>query len=138
MLIPAGMEIHLAMEPVSLIKSIDGLCAEVERCFGKDPMNGHVFVFLNRSRTGVKILTWDHGGFVMTYKRLEHGRFQLPPVEGTRVQMTGAQLAALLEGIDRSRARRVPLWNLPWSAFFTIRGGVGGRRGHRRREPPPA
>jgi hypothetical protein len=33
-LIPAGMEIHLAMNTVSLIKSIDGLCAEVERCFG--------------------------------------------------------------------------------------------------------
>lgn len=111
MRIPAGMEIHLAMEPVSLIKSIDGLCAEVERCFGKDPINGHVFVFLNRSRTGVKLLTWDHGGFVLTYKRLERGRFQLPPVKGTRVQMTGAQLAALLEGIDLSRARRVPLWN---------------------------
>jgi transposase len=74
-------------------------------------MNGHVFVFLNRSWTGVKLLTWDHGGFVLTYKRLEHGRFQLPPVKGSRVQMTGAQLAALLEGIDLSRARRVPLWN---------------------------
>ena len=35
MLIPAGMEIHLAMEPVSLIKSIDGLCAEVERWVGE-------------------------------------------------------------------------------------------------------
>ena len=55
MLILAGMEIHLAMEPVSLIKSIDGLCGEVERCFGSDPMNGHVFVFLNRLRTGVQI-----------------------------------------------------------------------------------
>ena len=82
MLIPAGMEIHLAPEPVSLIKSIDGLCGEVERCFGKDPMNGHVFVFLNRSRTGVKLLTWDHGGFVMTYmtyKRMARGRFTASP-----------------------------------------------------------
>jgi transposase len=107
---PGHVQVHLALEPVSLLKSIDGLCAEVERRFGDDPMHGHVFVFLNRARTGAKLLYWDHGGFVVVYKRLERGRFQLPPVHGTRVRMTAAQLGALLDGIDLSRARRVPLW----------------------------
>ena len=111
MLIPGNVEVWLAVEPVSLLKSIDGLCAEVERGFAVDPMKGHVFLFLNRTRTGVKLLYWDTGGFVLTYKRLERGRFQVPVVRGDRAQLTGAQLAALLEGIDLSRARRVPLWN---------------------------
>ncbi len=111
MLIPGNLEVWLAVEPVSLLKSIDGLCAEVERRFELDPMKGHVFVFVNKSHTGVKLLYWDRGGFVLTYKRLERGRFQVPVVRGDRAQMTFAQLTALLEGIDLSRARRVPLWN---------------------------
>jgi hypothetical protein len=44
--------------PVSLIESIDGRCAEVERCFGKAPMNGHVFVFLNRWAAAVSTAPW--------------------------------------------------------------------------------
>ena len=47
MLIPHGLQIHIALEPVSLLKSIDGLCAEVQRRFGDDPMGGHLFVFLS-------------------------------------------------------------------------------------------
>lgn len=111
MLTPGNVQIHLAVQPVSLLKSIDGLCAEVQARFGDDPMSGHLFVFLNRTATGVKLLYWDHGGFVLTYKRLERGRFVVPVVRDDRVQLTGAQLAALLEGIDLSRARRVPVWN---------------------------
>ncbi len=111
MLIAGNVEVWLAAEPVSLLKSIDGLCAEVELRFAEDPMRGHLFVFLNRSRTGVKLLYWDHGGFVVTYKRLERGRFAMPVIHGARARMTAAQLAALLEGIDLSRARRIPAWN---------------------------
>ena len=111
MLSTGNVEVWLAVEPVSLLKSIDGLCAEVEQRFREDPMRGHVFVFLNRTRTGVKLLYFEHGGFVVTYKRLERGRFQVPVVQGDRARMTSAQLAALLEGIDLSRARRIPLWN---------------------------
>ena len=74
-------------------------------------MGGHLFVFFNRDRTGMKALLWDNGGFIVVYKRLERGRFVLPPVRGDRVTMTHAELAALLDGIDLTRARRVPLWN---------------------------
>ena len=111
MLISGNVQVHLATEPTSLLKSIDGLCAEVERRFGDDPMTGHVFVFMNRTQTGLKLLYWSHGGFVLTYKRLEKGRFSVPVARGTRVQLTAAQLAALLEGIDLSRARKIPAWN---------------------------
>ena len=111
MLIPHGLQIHIALEPVSLLKSIDGLCAEVQRRFGDDPMGGHLFVFFNRDRTGMKALLWDNGGFIVVYKRLERGRFVVPPVRGDRMTMTHAELAALLDGIDLTRARRIPLWN---------------------------
>ena len=110
-LIPHGLQIHIALEPVSLLKSIDGLCAEVQRRFGDDPMGGHLFVFFNRDRTGMKALIWDNGGFIVVYKRLERGRFVVPPVRGDRMTMTHAELGALLDGIDLTRARRIPLWN---------------------------
>lgn len=116
MLIPGNVQVYLAVEPVSLLKSIDGLCAEVQKRFGDDPMTGHILVFLNRTHTGVKLIYWDHGGFVLVYKRLERGRFVVPVVQGQRAKMSGAQLAALLEGIDLSGARRIPLWNPTHSA----------------------
>ncbi len=111
MLTPPGVKVYLAVEPASLAKSIDGLAAEVERRFGEDAMGGHVYAFINRGGTGAKLIYWSNGGFVLVYKRLERGRFRWPATGASRVTMTHAELAALLDGIDLSRARRVPLWN---------------------------
>ncbi len=49
---------------------------------------------------------------MVSYKRLERGRFQVPAVnERTRhVDMEAAQLAMLLDGIDLN-ARRLARWN---------------------------
>jgi len=41
----------------------------------RQPTSGEVFVFLNRSRTHIKLLHWESGGFVLYYKRLEQGTF---------------------------------------------------------------
>lgn len=111
MLTPPGVKVYLAVEPASLAKSIDGLAAEVERRFGEDAMGGHVYAFVNRAGNGAKLLFWSNGGFVCVYKRLERGRYRLPATGAARVAMTPAELAALLDGIDLSRARRLPLWN---------------------------
>ena len=85
---------HARLRPGDVLKSIDGLCAEVQRRFGEDPMGGHLLVFFNRDRTGMKALIWDNGGFIVVYKRLERGRFVVPPVRGDRMTMTHAELAA--------------------------------------------
>jgi hypothetical protein len=72
------VQVDLAFDPVSQLKSIDGPCAEVTQRFGDDPRCGHIFVFLNRARTGAKFLYWDQGGFLVVYKRLErrHSNFR--------------------------------------------------------------
>jgi transposase len=92
---------------------IDGLMALVRRRFDLDPFGGALFVFLGHSRTRVKILVWDHGGFVLYTKRLERGRFRLPeiPHGAARVQLEGTELAILLSGLDLSRVRRPPRWS---------------------------
>jgi transposase len=62
----------------------------------------------------LKILFWDKNGYVVYFKRLERGRFQLPTVDEKRVkvQMDAAQLAMLLDGIDLN-ATRLARWNPP-------------------------
>jgi len=64
--LPSSVRIYLAAEPVDLRKSIDGLSAIVS-ARGHDPFSGHLFVFQSRRANRIKILTWDHGGFVFYY-----------------------------------------------------------------------
>lgn len=114
MLTPSrNVQVHLAVEPVDFRNAIDGLCGIVRNRFDGDPLGGHVWVFHNRARTALKLLFWDQGGYVLVHKRLARGRFRVPAAEGERLRLTNAELAALLEGIDLARARRLPRWNPP-------------------------
>ena len=109
--LPPSVRIYYALEPVDMRNGIDGLRAKVEQTLRKDPYEGHLFVFVGKSRDKVKILFWDRGGFVLYLKRLERGRFQLPTLDSKRrqVEMEPAQLAMLLDGIDLN-ARRLARW----------------------------
>lgn len=109
--LPPSIRIHLASQPTDMRRGFDGLMAMV-RLWGLDPFSGDLFVFVSRNRTRVKVLHWDHGGFVLTYKRLEAGRFRVPmPKRGaTRLALDATQLAMLLDGIDFSRVRRPRAW----------------------------
>jgi transposase len=110
-LISAPSRILVAREPIDFRKSIDGLAAVCEVQLAEKPLSGTLFVFRNRSGTGLKMLMWTHGGFLMLYKKLERGRFRWPSAEADRCTMTPAELAALMEGIDLSKARRLKRWN---------------------------
>ena len=72
----ATQRIYLAVEPVDMRKSIDGLMALVRSSFGEDVYSGHLFVFVSRRGDRVKVLTFSRGGFILYYKRLEQGRFR--------------------------------------------------------------
>jgi hypothetical protein len=65
-------------EPVDLRRGHDGLVALVRTTWTLNPFNGHLFVFLGRRIDRGKILVWDRNGFVLYYKRLSQGRFQMP------------------------------------------------------------
>ena len=108
---PPSVRIYFATELTDMRKGIDGLRAIVEGALRHDPYEGHLFVFVGRSKDEVKILFWDRSGFVLYMKRLEKGRFQLPAVDARRkhVAMDPAQLAMLLDGIDLN-ARRLGRW----------------------------
>ena len=111
MLIPTPTRILVARDPIDFRKQIDGLAAVCEVHLGEEPLNGTLFVFRNAKRTAAKMLVWTHGGFLLLYKKLEKGRFSWPQLEAEQGTITPAELAALLEGIDLTRSRRLIRWN---------------------------
>jgi transposase len=86
-------------------KSFDGLIAIVRSELADDPLGGHLFVFINRTQTLMKILYWDGDGFAIWFKRLETGTFRLPAHRNDTpaIEITRSGLALILEGIDFSR-----------------------------------
>jgi len=105
------VKIYFATGLVDMRNGIDGLRAVVEQVLMKSPDEGHLFVFVGKQRDKLKILFWDRNGYVVYFKRLERGRFQLPATDETRtrVEMEPAQLAMLLDGIDLN-AKRLARW----------------------------
>jgi transposase len=102
----AAVRVYLATKPADMRKSFDGLSALASGSLALDPLSGHLFVFVNKRRDRVKILYWDRDGLAVWAKRLEHGTFRLPAAGADHVEMTTAELAALLAGIDLNTARR--------------------------------
>lgn len=106
--LPATVRIFVALDPVDLRGSFDALAGHVRRQRG-DPLDGHLYVFLNGRRTLMKILWFDRNGWAVYAKRLEQGTFEVPEVQGDtrRVAVDAAQLAMILEGIPLRAPRRL-------------------------------
>jgi transposase len=113
--LPPSVSILLAAGPTDMRNSIDGLTGIVKSQFHEDVFSGALFAFVSRRGDRVKLLSWDRGGFVLYYKRLEQGRFRMPAVEpdALGVQLDSTQLAMLLDGIDYSHVRRPKKWAPP-------------------------
>ena len=109
----AAVRVYLAKDPADMRKSFDGLFALVAGPLALDPLSGHLFVFVNKRRDRLKILYWDRDGLAVWAKRLERGTYRLPDATATRVEMTTAELAALLAGIDLNTARRRHRYSRP-------------------------
>ena len=90
-------------------KGFDGLCGIVQNELRQNPMNGDVFIFVNRRRTHIKLLTWDRDGFALYYKRLEKGTFELPGSDQDEpVKVSAQQLMLLLQGISLKQVKYRP------------------------------
>jgi transposase len=109
----AAVRVYLATEPADMRKSFDGLAALASNRLDLDPFSGHLFVFVNKRRDRLKVLYWDRDGMAVWAKRLERGTFRVPSGSAGRVEMTTAELAALLAGIDLGSARRLPRYARP-------------------------
>jgi transposase len=89
----------LYKKPTDMRKSFDGLQGLVEGKLKRRATSGEVFVFINKRRDRVKLLHWETGGFVLYYKRLEKGTFELPEMKGQGDQIAWSELMMIIEGI---------------------------------------
>lgn len=87
--------------PTDMRKSFDSLSGLVQNHLDVSPTNGDVFIFVNKHRNKVKLLHWVGSGFVLYYKRLESGTFDVPKYDigHGSYQLSYAQLVMLIDGI---------------------------------------
>lgn len=89
-------------------RSFEGLSFLVREVLKEDPLSGHLFLFLNRNRTKVKLLWWERSGYAIWYKELQEGTFTVPE----KGELTGAELLCVLEGIEIEGIRRKKRFSL--------------------------
>lgn len=70
-MIPQGVEIFVATEPVDMRFGFERLGGIVRERMQREPRSRALFVFFGRRRQTVKILSWDGTGTVLWYKRLD-------------------------------------------------------------------
>ena len=102
----AQVRVWLYTQPTDMRKSYDGLSALVKNTLHEDPASGHVFVFINRKRTQMKVLYFDRSGYCVWSKRLEQGRFQCRSGGADKIALDWMQLKLILEGIELKHTRR--------------------------------
>lgn len=95
-------------QPTDMRKSFDGLCGLIHGQLGKNPMSGDLYIFINKKRNRIKLLRWEPGGFVLFYKRLERGTFELPKVQNPDLGQTidYSELVMIITGISLSYAKK--------------------------------
>ena len=101
-MIGRNVAIYVAVTPIDMRKSFDGLAAAAREALRKDPESGALFVFANKRGHRVKILWWDRTGYCLLQKRLEWGAFRLPralDANATSVAIDVAELSKILEGV---------------------------------------
>lgn len=116
-------QIFLATDPVDMRGGFDRLAGRVMQA-GLDIYAGHLFVFLSKRRTHLKVLTWDGTGMVVLYKRLARGVFTRPDVatDARTATLDAAALAALLDGLDIPGGQRSQSAARPRSPLDTRSG----------------
>ena len=80
---------------------------------GEDPLSGHVFVYINRRQTQIKILYFDRSGFCIWAKRLEEGRFNYNRSAGEKQALNWTQLKLIIEGIELKNTRQNKRYHHP-------------------------
>jgi len=92
---------YLYTDPTDMRKSFDGLSGLIQDFLEVSPRSS-VFVFINKKRDKVKLLHWVGSGYLLYYKRLEEGTFELPQYEINEglISLSYTQMVMLIDGIS--------------------------------------
>jgi hypothetical protein len=95
-----GKNIWVFRKSVDFRCSIDGLSALIATDIKHNPQVG-IYLFFNRGKDRIKVLSWHRNGFVLIYKRLEHGKFSFAfKQEQGVIEIDINTLGWLLAGLD--------------------------------------
>ena len=106
--IPPNLRVYLCTKATDMRKGFDGLHTDALQVFQRDPVDGHLFLFVNRRRDRLKMLWFDRDGMALFYKRLEAGTYQLPAItdDSQGIEIDAADLAMMFNGVDLRSAKR--------------------------------
>lgn len=107
MFFPEGqVRVFLYGKPVNMRLLFVGLYTLAKHAMHKDPLSGHLFAFINRRATQIRVLYFDRTGLCVWAKRLEQGRFVSNWADVASCEMDWAGLKLLLEGIELKQVRK--------------------------------
>ncbi len=107
------VKIWLYAKPTDMRKSYDGLAALAKNKMREAPLSGHLFVFINRRQTQIKILYFDRSGYCLWGKRLEQGRFNYNPDLGEKQILDWTMLKLIIEGLEIKNTRQKKRYKHP-------------------------
>jgi transposase len=96
-----SLKYYLYPLPVDMRKSFFTLSGIVTSSMNQNVREGGVFIFVNRNQNVMKILHMEYAGLVIYHKKLESGRFKLPPfdVKTTSITLNWADLITMVESV---------------------------------------
>ncbi len=101
-----SQKFFLYVKPADMRKSFNGLSGLVRTAMHKNPVSNEIFIFINKKRDMMKLLHWQPGGFVLYFKRLEKGTFEIPKSEGDKVEISYTKLAMIIAGISVQNTKK--------------------------------
>ena len=96
--------IHIAVKPQDFRRQIDGLVSVVQQQLEKDPRSGAMYVFINRSKTMLRILNYEGNGYWCATKRLTKGKFTgWPKSNQPLCDMEAKHLCQIIKGLSAKK-----------------------------------
>lgn len=94
-------KIFVSKEPTDMRASYDSLYSKAKSVLNQDPTSGHLFLFINSTRTSCKCLYYDGTGHVIISKRMDKGTFsKINQLYRGEIILTPAEFSLFFEGAN--------------------------------------
>ena len=110
-MIPHGLPIYMALEPVDMRLGYERLGGLVRERMRAEPRSKALFVFVGKRGHTMKVLTWDGTGTIVIHKKLDCGKVELPKpvrVGDQHVIVSDAIFEVIYKGVATTPKPRRP------------------------------
>lgn len=102
--IPKNKRYFVFQQNTDMRSGFDVLHGIVNHFFQQDIRTGDLFFFFNKNKNRMKILSWDHDGMAIFYKRLEKGTFS--PKNQLNPNYSYTEILLLIEGLELQKYKK--------------------------------